>query len=392
MQASLENCCLYLQQLVAFDSKSSDLPEEDRSNADLTAWAAELLQGWGFEISRTEVTPGKYNLFASLRPDLPRGLLLSGHTDTVPARSCDWSSDPLVLTQREGKLYGLGACDMKGALAVFLATAEAWSKRAGQLTSSLNLLFTCDEETSMSGASAFAGSACASGQDKFQLTVIGEPTSLTPVIGHKGYAARTLRLSGRSGHSSNPAAGLNAIHGAAQAVQLLLQLAAELQLKQDPAFSVPYTTLNIGMIKGGSCLNQICAQAEVAFELRPIRPVASADLDAQLLQLFAPLKAQGFELELLTPYPDIACFHQDAAEISALTARLCGRPACKVNYCTEAGLLQAVSRSVVVLGAGSIDCAHQPDEHVSLSELASSLDIVQKLTAHYCLPADSQDK
>lgn len=387
MKASFADCCLYLQKLVAFDSRSSDLPAEDRSNADLIAWAADLLQSWGFAVRRSEVTPGKYNLFASLRPELPRGLLLSGHSDTVPAQSSAWSTDPLTLTRKDGALYGLGACDMKGALAVFLATAAAWSHKKDQLKASLNLLFTCDEETSMSGAAAFARSEA--GQEKFPLTVIGEPSSLTPIIGHKGYAARTLRISGRSGHSSNPKAGLNAIHAAAQAVQILQHFAAELEQEQDPAFSVPCTTLNIGMIKGGSCINQICAQAEISFELRPIRPFDSAALDAGLLQLLSPLKEQGLGLELTTPYPDIACFYQDAAEISALTEKLCGRPACKVNYCTEASLLQAVSRSVVVLGAGSIDCAHQPDEHVSLSELEQSLKIVQQLTAHYCLPPET---
>ncbi len=367
----LEQTLGFLQRLIACDSKSSDLKSEDRSNKALILFVKSVLEGCGYCCSVTEVVAGKYNLYACLEPKLPCALLLSGHSDTVPASKELWHSDPLVLTSRNGRLHGLGCSDMKGALACFLSTACSqallYKKSPESFAGSLDLLFTCDEETSMAGARAFAEHS----KRVAALCLVGEPTAGQPIIAHKGYAARILQVRGRSGHSSDPASGLNAIYGMAQAVCTLNSLAHNFARRSAAGgWSIPYTTLNCGMVEGGNCINQICDRAQLSFEIRPLEALLPQEIDGLVLNALSSIKEQGFDLKLSTPYADIPCLEQEESALLKQVAGLCGKPCLKVNYCTEASLLKQVCSQVAVLGPGDIARAHQADEYILPAELA----------------------
>lgn len=391
MTIKFADCTKFLQQLVAFDTKSSDLKAEDSSNLALIEWAQKELEALGYSCIVQEVCEGKYNLWARLRPDLKTGVMLSGHSDTVPAKAEQWSTDPHTLTKKDDLLYALGACDMKGSLAAFMAAAKAFAPLKDKLIRSLDLLFTCDEESSMSGATFFSRYYAKRRLSKSELCIIGEPTSLCPVIGHKGYCAREIVITGRSAHSSNPRLGLNAVYALPCAVTLLHDMAVEFECAVDPKFSVPHTTLNIGMISGGSCINQVCSEVKISLDMRPIRPSSSEEIDEYLKKTLEPVERLGYELKITTPYPDIACFHQRArgqdafeAYIKKLTRKACR----KENYCTEASLLQSTAKHMVVLGPGSIRQAHQPDEYVPEKELKKYLRMLQRLISEHCLPLE----
>ncbi len=379
MSEDIAHICTFLARLVACRSCSSDLKTEDNSNRELIEYASALLQSWGYRCTLDEIQADKWNLYADLDPTLPVGLLLSGHSDTVPAEISKWQHDPFKLSADEDRLYGLGACDMKGALACFLTTAQTVARiaQSKELKRSLSLLFTCEEETSMAGARAFAGSSA-----RFApLCIIGEPTSLVPVVGHKGYAARSLTLSGHSGHSSNPQAGLNALSGLADAILALERLAQCWQSQRDEAYSVPYATLNLGMVAGGSCINQICAQAKLDFEMRPLARCSENELNHIILQALAPVAARGFRLDLTVPYADIPALKQNSGAGVTLLTALSGRTPIKVNYCTEGSLLLAQASEVVIIGPGDIAKAHQPDEYVGKKELAAYSALLDALCA-----------
>ncbi|MBO8414930.1 MAG: acetylornithine deacetylase [Proteobacteria bacterium] len=388
MNIQLADCTNFLQRLVGFDSKSSDLKSEDCSNYALIEWAQQELQQLGFCCQLQEVKAGKYNLWARLRPDLGTGLLLSGHSDTVPAKVEQWSTDPLELIEKDGRLYALGACDMKGALASFMAAAKAFAPLKEQLIRSLDLLFTCDEETSMCGAEYFSRYYAEHKFPKAELCIIGEPTLLCPVVGHKGYCARTITISGKSAHSSNPDLGLNAILALPAAISLLQALCDELKCSQDQRFSVPYSTLNIGLISGGSCINQVCSEVRLSLDMRPIRPSPAGKIDYNLDKLLQPLLRKGYGYKIETPYPDIECFYQntkDQAAFEAYLEKVSGESCCKENYCTEASLLQHCARHLTVFGPGSISQAHQPDEYVEISQLELYLKQLSRLISDHCL-------
>ena len=367
--------CTFLAHLVACRSCSSDLKAADCSNRTLIDYAQQELTRWGYSCHMVEVLPGKWNLYADLRPDLPVGLLLSGHSDTVPPDSAGWRSDPFCLTTRDGSLYGLGACDMKGALACFMALAQEIAVRKSKLRQSLTLLFTCEEETSMAGAWQAVSLVRPSA-----LCIIGEPTSLTPVIAHKGYAARTLTIKGRSAHSSNPRAGRNAITGLKLALDCLDKVAARLASELDPGYSVPYATLNYGLVSGGQCINQICAQVDLSFDLRPLHYGTQEDLNAMLQAALAPVRQAGFEFALTVPYVDVPALEQDISPLLQDFVKLCPQKPCKVNYCTEGSILKACAQAVVVCGPGSIDKAHQIDECVPQSDLRAYVKLLQDVS------------
>lgn len=388
-------CLELLTRLISFDTASSDLPSQDKSNAALISFAEDYLQHLGFHTQVQQVAEGKLNLWARLRPELPAGLLLSGHTDTVPADPKRWSKPVLELKAEGDKIYGLGSADMKGALACYLCAAADFAAHKDRLQRDVCLLFTCEEETSMAGATAFRRKFLEEGLSQARLCLIGEPTSLHPVLAHKGYMAREIVLQGHSAHSSNPDAGRNAIYALSQAVQALQQLQEQFRQEQDKDFSVPYTTLNAGMVKGGDCINQVCSRVSLFIDVRPLRPLSSQELDKLLQERLSFLQEQGFEVKIITPYPDIACFFKeesaDPAQAELLQGDLqllleqSGQSPLKVNYCTEASLLQDACQQCVIIGPGSIAQAHQPDEFTSRKELERYTDMVKTMFGHICL-------
>ena len=368
-------------QLIALPT-ISDIDEKlDQSNKALI----ELLAGWfsdlGFktEILAVEGSRDKYNLLATYGEG-EGGLLLAGHTDTVPFDEGRWTFDPFTLTEQDGKLYGLGTADMKGFFA-FVVDALAQIDLT-KLNKPLRILATADEETTMLGARTFIRHA----HIRPDCAIIGEPTSLKPIRAHKGHIGQALRIVGKSGHSSDPAKGINAIELMHEATGYLMQMRDELRDKyHQAAFAIPYPTMNFGAIHGGDAVNRICACCELQFDIRPLPHMRLEDLDEMLQEKLAPMFAQyGDRLSIRHLHeatPGYECEH--SAQVVQVVEKLLGEPCETVNYCTEAPFIQQLCPTLV-LGPGSIEQAHQPDEFLSSEMIQPTRELLSKLIIHFC--------
>lgn len=372
-----------LARLIAQPSISSASPKWDHSNEAVIRTLADWLEPMGFDVEILEVpgAPGKFNLIATLGQG-PGGLVLSGHTDTVPFDDQRWQSDPFTLTERDGRWYGLGTCDMKG---FFPLAIEAAREVVGvQLRQPLIILATADEESSMNGARALAEA----GRPKARYAVIGEPTGLRPVRMHKGIMMERLRFDGQSGHSSNPALGHNALEGMHEALTELLTLREQWQAKyQNPNFEVQVPTLNLGCIHGGDNPNRICADCELHFDLRPLPGMDMDTLRQTILERIRPVAERRSLSLLFEPLFDgVPPFETKAdAELVRACEKLTGHTAHAVAFATEAPWLQKLGLETLVMGPGSIDQAHQPDEYLELSQLDPTVRILRGLIKQFCL-------
>ncbi len=372
-----------LRQLVAVNSISSTETALDQSNAGVIDLLAGWLRSLGAEVNIHEVitNPRKLNLIAKLGSG-DGGLVFSGHTDTVPYDGQRWATDPFVLTEQEGRLHGLGSTDMKGFLAV--ATAVLGQFAGVPLKKPLWLVATCDEESTMSGARWLQEV----GLLKADYVVIGEPTDLVPVRAHKGHLAHRLCAHGHSGHSSDPAAGRNAIDGVHAAMSELMAWRQQLQHDHhDDSFAVPHPTLNFGRIAGGDAVNRICPDAELDFDLRPLPDMALPTLYAELHQQIRNAQEHSAAtLELKELWPGTPAFSTPATATLVTTAQeLTGQPPICVNYGTEAPYFRALGAEVIVLGPGRIDRAHQPNEYVTRDELARCEVLLKEMVQRLCL-------
>ena len=372
-----------LARLIALPSISSATPEWDHSNEAVVQTLAGWLEPLGFAIETMPVPgmPGKYNLIATLGSG-PGGLVLSGHTDTVPFDDKRWQSDPFTLTERDNRWYGLGTCDMKGFFPLAIEAARAF---AGQpLKQPLIILATADEESSMNGARALAEA----GRPKARYAVIGEPTGLKPVRMHKGIMMERLAFEGQSGHSSDPALGRNAMEGMHEALGELLALRAAWQEQyQNPNFAVQVPTLNLGCIHGGDNPNRICARCELHFDLRPLPGMDMDSLRQAILNKIQPV-AERRELTMAFEplFDGVPPFETPAdAELVRACEKLTGHTAHAVAFATEAPWLQRLGLETLVMGPGSIDQAHQPDEFLELSQLEPTVKILRGLIQQFCL-------
>jgi len=372
-----------LRQLVGTSSISSTDPRWDQGNRAVI----DLLAGWladmGFAVEIQTVTPrgDKANLIATLGSG-SGGLVLAGHTDTVPFDEGRWRSDPLALTERDNRLYGLGSADMKGFFPLAMAAASAFS--ATSLKQPLILLATADEESSMQGARQLA----AAGRPKGRAAIIGEPTSLVPVRMHKGIMMEAVRVTGRAGHSSNPELGNNALEGMHAVIGDLLAYRQQLAARySNDFFKVAFPTLNLGCIHGGDSPNRICGQAELHFDLRMTPGGDNATVRAEIAQRMKILAGQhDLDIELRSLVSDIGPFEQGAqSELVLLAEKLTGHRAEAVAFATEAPFLQQLGMETIVMGPGSIDRAHQPDEYLELDQIQPCISLLQQCIRHYCL-------
>ncbi|MDC0662269.1 acetylornithine deacetylase [Marinobacter sp. SS21] len=372
-----------LTRLISLPSVSSASPAWDQSNEAVVQTLAEWLRPLGFKTELMPVpdSPGKFNLIATLGSG-PGGLVLSGHTDTVPYDDKRWQSDPFTLTERDDRWYGLGTCDMKG---FFALAIDAMRDLAGQpLKQPLILLATADEESSMNGARALAEA----GRPKGRYAVIGEPTGLKPIRMHKGIMMERLVFQGQSGHSSNPALGRNALEGMHEAIGELLALRRQWQGRfQNPNFEVQVPTLNLGCIHGGDNPNRICGRCELHFDLRPLPGMQMDELRQAILDRLQPLARQReLQLEFSPLFDGVPPFETAAdAELVRVCESLTGHRAEAVAFATEAPWLQQLGLETLVMGPGSIDQAHQPDEYLALSQVAPTVTVLRKLIQRFCL-------
>ena len=372
-----------IRELVAIPSVSSIQPGWDQSNETVIDRLAGWLAALGF---RTEVLPvaghdGKYNLVASAgRGD--QGLVLSGHSDTVPFDAARWSSDPFTLTERDQRLYGLGTSDMKAFFALVIEAVRELD--LARLRQPLVILATADEESNMCGAQSLVDTQRRLGRH----ALIGEPTGLRPIRMHKGIAMESIRLTGRSGHSSDPALGVSALEGMQRVMGEILRWRDELQQRwHDPLFRVPVPTLNLGHIHGGDNPNRICGECELQIDIRPLPGMVLEELRLELRQrLEQLLQGSGLTLELTSPFSGIPPLETAAdAAIVRETERLTGVDAGAVAFGTEGPYLDRLGVETVILGPGDIDQAHQPDEYLALERIRPMVELIRSLVRRFCL-------
>ena len=370
-----------LERLVGFDTVSA------KSNLALIDFVSTLLAQHGVTARRTHDAGGeKANLYATIGPDRPGGIVLSGHTDVVPVEGQPWSSDPFTLTRRGTRLYGRGTCDMKGFIAVALSLLPEMLEKP--LARPIHFAFSFDEEVGCLGVHhllAELGRAL----PQPAISVIGEPTLMRPVTAHKGIHGFATTVLGRDGHSSAPQRGAGAIVPAAQAIAFLGRLAEELKAAapEGSPFDPPYTTLNIGTVAGGTAINILPRECRFVWEFRPIPETDPPALLARFQrhveeEILPPFRVAAQEAEIRTVQlcaaPPLRPEPGSPAERLAL--RLTGANSSgAVAFATEAGLFQAKGISAVVCGPGSIAQAHQPDEFVEEGQLAECEAMLRKL-------------
>lgn len=372
-----------LEALIAAPSVSSINPHWDQSNRAVI----ELLEGWLSDLGfRVEVLPipgyaGKYNLIASIGSG-PDGLLLAGHTDTVPYDEHLWSHDPLRLIEQDQRLYGLGTADMKSFFALVIEALR--ELELGSLIRPLTILATADEESTMCGAHSLYDIGRTLGRH----ALIGEPTGLRPVRMHKGITMETIRLHGRSGHSSDPSLGVSALEGMHRVIGELLRWRDELQSNhRNPLFEVEVPTLNLGHIHGGDNPNRICGQCELQIDIRPLPGMEIEELRGILRQrLESVLTESGLRLEIESPFAGIPPLNTPAtAAIVQVAEELTGHSAGAVAFGTEGPYLERLGAETLILGAGDIQQAHRPDEYLALDRIPPMVQLIRSLVERFCL-------
>ncbi len=371
-----------IRELIALPSVSSINPGWDQSNEAVTGRLADWLSclGFGVEVLPVPGHAGKFNLVAAAgRGD--DGLVLSGHSDTVPFDQALWSSDPFRLTERDGRLYGLGTSDMKAFFALVIEAVR--NLDLARLRQPLVILATADEESNMCGAQALVESHRRLGRH----ALIGEPTGLRPVRSHKGIAMESIRLVGRSGHSSDPALGVSALEGMHRVMGEILRWREELQQRyRNPLFRVPVPTLNLGHIHGGDNPNRICGECELQIDIRPLPGMELETLRGELsARLQRLLEGTGLTLEMTSPFSGIPPLETPAtAAIVRATEALTGHSAGAVAFGTEAPYLDRLGIETVILGPGDIDQAHQPDEYLAIDRIPPMVALIRSLVRRFC--------
>jgi len=373
-----------LKQLIATPSISSTQPSWDQGNHDVIQLLAAWFEQLGFEITIQAVpeTRNKFNLLAKLGSG-EGGLLLAGHSDTVPFDEHSWQSDPHKVVEKADKFYGLGTCDMKGFFAFILQACK--NLEVHQLKKPLYVLATADEETTMAGARFFAQQQLV----KPDVAIIGEPTSLVPVVMHKGHMSHRIKVQGQSGHSSKPSLGVNAIEIIYQVIGELIVLKEKLALNfVNQSFDVTSPTLNLGAIQGGDNANRICGQCQLDIDMRSLPGMTDSELIHLLADALKPLAEKypnRISFDELHPSSPSFEQKQQGSHLVSLAEEISGHSCCAVNYATEAPYIQQLGCQTIVLGPGSINQAHQPNEFLAHSEISKTDTILMKMIQRYCL-------
>jgi acetylornithine deacetylase len=374
-----------LAKLVSFDTTSRD------SNIPLIEWVESYLDQFGVPHFRVDYEAGtKTNLFATIGPDVADGIVLSGHTDVVPVDGQDWSSDPFVLTARVGLLFGRGSADMKGFLAVCLALVPEFLKL--NLRVPLHLAFSCDEEVGCKGVRPLVD-FLRNHAKKPSAAIIGEPTSMQVVNGHKSAVRYSTEVTGHESHSALTDRGVNAIMVAGEIIHEMNAIREDLIAIGDPTnrYDPPYSTIHIGVISGGTANNIVPKTCSFNWETR-LLPGADETfvpkrLNALARKLEPAMKAvsrdAGINIESANSVPGLAAEKDSPAERLALHCTH-SNSTHTVSYCTEAGLFQQAGISAVVCGPGSIEQAHKPDEFIAVSELRKCEGFLRRVAERCC--------
>ena len=353
------------------------------SNEPVADKLGSMMESAGFTVERLPVRdePGKYNLIAR-KGTGAGGLVLSGHTDTVPFNEELWDSDPFTLEEKDGLLFGLGATDMKAFFALALAAASEYA--ASEFSKQLIIVATADEESGMSGARSLV----ADGVGLADVALIGEPTDLKPVRVHKGILMERVTLRGKSGHSSDPGLGVNALDGMRVVLNELALLREEMaSTYQDRAFHVPNPTINFGRISGGDNPNRICGECSLDIDCRFLPGMSLEQMRTDIRdRVRGCLDGSGLAVDFHEIFHGIDAMNTPTdAEFVRAVEELTGVPAGGVAFATEAPYFAELGAQVVVAGPGSIDQAHQPNEFIRLDSIEPTLQLLDNMIGRYCV-------
>lgn len=386
----LPNFTQSLTQLIACPSISSTQPSWDQGNLAVIQLLATWFEQLGFTIDIQQVPnvhkggDNKYNLLAKLGSG-EGGLLLAGHSDTVPFDERRWQSNPMDVIDKDDKFFGLGTCDMKGFFAFILQACKGLDVK--KLKKPLYILATADEETTMAGARFFSQSQAI----KPDVAIIGEPTNLVPVMMHKGHMSHRISVQGQSGHSSKPSRGVNAIEIMYEVIGELINLQEKFSLNyNNERFDVPAPTLNMGAISGGDNANRICGYCELDIDLRSLPGMSDEELLNWLSETLKPLAEKyPARISFEELHPSSPSFEQSKMSsekncLVSIAEEISGHSCCAVNYATEAPFIQQLGCQTIVLGPGSIDQAHQPNEFLAHSEIEKTDKLLMAMIQRYC--------
>ncbi len=369
-----------LDRLIGFPTISSD------SNMDCITYIQDYLTELGARCELTSAVAGKANLFATLGPEGDGGIILSGHTDVVPVAGQDWSSDPFIMRKEGGRLYGRGTCDMKGFVAASIVTARDYAKQ--NLKRPIHFAFTYDEETGCMGAQVLVDKLIKDGL-KPSICIVGEPTSMRIIDGHKGCCEYTTEFTGVEGHSSLPHLSVNALEYASRFITRLMEVREELPARapKNTAFDPPFSTSSICGLHSGVAHNVIPNKALVEWEMRVIQQSDHNYLRGAMQDFVDTVLLP--EMQAKSPKADIKeifCSEvtglepEKDSEAVKIIRELTGRNSTDVvSFGTEAGLYKRAGISAALCGPGSIEQAHKPDEYVEITQLDECLKMLDRL-------------
>ena len=372
---TLDKTVSILADLVGFPSVSS------QSNLEIINYLANRIESCGGIVNLMTSENGKQaNLFGTIGPEIDGGIVLSGHTDVVPAKELNWNSDPFKLTQKDNLLYGRGSCDMKGFIATTLAAAESLKNQ--KLNLPVHFSFTYDEEIGCFGARHLS-KELKKYKYKPSMVIIGEPTEMEIIEAHKGDCEYTTCFYGIEGHASKPEKGVSAIQYGSLFTNKLFELGDELKKRapSDSPFDPPWTTIQAGKIEGGVAHNVIAGKCSIDWEMRPVnnedkdfvKKNLSTYCDNNLLpEMQSKFSKAKIETNIVGEIPGLMPKKDNQARV-IMQELLQSNSTGVISFGTEAGIFQEMEMDVVVCGPGSIDQAHKANEFISLSELEKCL-------------------
>lgn len=371
------------RQLIATPSVSSVDPAFDQSNQGVASLLSNWLEDLGGQVEQMSIEgkPDKSNVIACFGQG-DGGLVLSGHTDTVPFNAERWQHDPFKLTEKDGKLFGLGSTDMKIFFPLVMDVLSQIDQK--QLKRPIIFLGTADEESTMSGAMALANS----GKQLGRHALIGEPTGLKPINTHKGVMMEGIKIIGKAGHSSNPSLGNNALEGMNKVMSALMALRTKLQEQyHNSGFAVPYPTMNLGSLHGGDNPNRICAECELSLDVRLMPGMEIAETRKLIRETASKaINGLGLKIEFADLFDGLPAMHtEDNAQIVKLAEELSDTASSSVAFATEGPYLNAMGMETIIMGPGDIDVAHQANEFVPIERLQPMTNIIHKLIHRLCI-------
>ena len=379
---SEKNSIEILKKLVSFDTTSF------KSNLDLIKFIENYLNDLNIKSELIyDETKNKANLFTTIGPNLQGGIVLSGHTDVVPITKQNWTSDPFILTERDNKLFGRGSSDMKGFIAIVLSRVSAMVEK--KLKKPIHLAFSYDEEIGCVGVHSLLDLIKKKSINP-EFCIVGEPTSMEMVIGHKGKHAYDVKVDGLSCHSGQAPNGVNAINYASKLINYIEEINKEKSIKGpfDNDYEIPYSTLHTGLIMGGTILNIVPKLCQFEFEIRHLAEDDPLEIIQRIKQYTEELLIKemhnissktNIEINEKINYPGLN-ISQSISPVKQVKELLGHSSHKKVVFGTEGGLFKReLNLPTIICGPGSIDQAHKPDEFISIQQIEKGGTFIDKL-------------